>query len=392
MGSAGMLAYNHPLFNLRRSAFCLLGAQRLLGKYQMSTYTVDPGVKEAIAGFSNPPRLGFGTVKAPAMFIASYEDGGWEPGHLQVYQPIPLDPAAKSLHYAQQIFEGLKAYKVDQPRPNFFRPLKNLQRLNTSARRLCMPEVPQDLFMQGIGLVTAWNDPFIPTRSGTSLYLRPFMLGTTGALGMAPADSYLFMVIASPVEAYHSGEMRVLVERDACRSSLGGTGAAKCGGNYAAAMLSARQTQSRGFHQSLWLDPRHMKYVEELSGMNVFAVIDGELHTPELSGTFLPGITRDSLLELGRRLGYPLVERPIPVDELLADIRAGRCTEAFACGTAAIISPISVIADVDGSSYELSDVDQVAGRLRNALLDIQERRAEDPFDWVVELDPVYYPG
>ncbi len=358
----------------------------------MSSYQIDPGVEQALAGFSLPEKLGFGVVKAPVMFVAEYVDGGWEPGKIEPYQAISLDPAAKTLHYAQQVFEGLKAYKVNQAHANFFRPLKNMERLNFSAARLCMPEVPRDLFMQGIGLVTAWNEPFIPTRSGQSLYLRPFMLGTTGALGMAPAATYLFLVIASPVEAYHSGEMRILIEREACRSSRGGTGAAKCGGNYAAAMLSARNTQAKGFHQSLWLDPVAMTNIEELSGMNFFAVIDGELYTPRLTDTFLNGITRDSLLQLAPSMGYKVVQRAMPIEELLADIRAGRCTEAFACGTAAIISPVSVIADADGSSYELPRIDDVAATLRHRLLAIQQRVEADPFGWVSEVDPTCYPS
>ncbi len=357
----------------------------------MASYTIDPSVHKALAEFSLPSKLGFGVVKAPAMFIAEYVDGGWQPGKVQAYQPICLDPAAKALHYAQQVFEGLKAYKVGDSKPRFFRPLMNMERLNYSARRLCMPEVPEDLYSQGIGLVTGWNEPFIPVKSGHSLYLRPFLLGTTGALGMAPAESYIFMVIASPVEAYHAGEMRVLIEREACRSSRGGTGDTKSGGNYAAAMLSARRTQAKGFHQSLWLDPVAMQNIEELSGMNFFAVIDGELHTPSKSGSFLGGITRDSLLKLGPKSGFKVVERPMPIDELLADIKSGKCTEAFACGTAAIISPISVLADADGSSYELPQIDQIAGQLRSDLLNIQEGSGEDPFAWVVELDSIYYP-
>lgn len=358
----------------------------------MANYNLDPNVRQALADFSVPDKLGFGIVKAPVMYSAEYQEGGWQPGRVHPYEPICLDPAAKALHYAQQVFEGLKAYRVGTEHANFFRPLKNLERMNFSLRRLCMPEIPEHLFMEGIGLVTAWNESLIPTHTGESLYLRPFMIGTTGTLGMAPADSYSFMVIASPSEVYHAGEMRVLIEREACRSSLGGTGAAKTGGNYAAALLSARQTQAKGFHQSLWLDPAHMHNIEELSGMNFFAVIDGELHTPKLSGTFLDGVTRDSLIKLAPQLGYGVVERDMPIEALLEDIRAGRCTEAFACGTAAIISPVSVIADADGSSYELAEVDRVAAELRQALLDVQERRQPDPFDWIVELDPAHLPA
>ena len=353
---------------------------------KMLNCTIDPAVYEALAAFEAPTKLGFGQVKSPVMYRANFRDGAWQSGRAMPYQSIAIDPAAKVLHYAQEVFEGLKAYKIDQPRANFFRPLANQERMAFSSRRLVMPEVPAELFMEGISVVTALSEKLIPTCSGQSLYLRPFLIGLTGALGMGPSSEYAFLVIASPSEAYHAGNMKVLIEREDCRAAVGGTGAAKTGGNYAAATLSAIRTQARGYHQSLWLDPVSRTNIEELSGMNVFALIDGKLHTPQLTSTFLKGITRDSIIQLARHLGYEVIERVIPIEELLADIQSGRCKEAFACGTAAIVSPISVIADADDTAYELEEVDQVAAQLRDKLLDIQERRCADPFGWIVELD------
>ena len=356
----------------------------------MSNFSIDPVVFDALASFKTPEQLGFGRVKSPVMYRANCIDGEWQAGEVGLYAPISVDPAAKVLHYAQEVFEGLKAYRVGERKPNFFRPLKNQQRMAFSARRMVMPEVPPEVFMEGISAITGLSKDLIPVKSGESLYLRPFLIGMTGELGMAPSSEYAFLVIASPSQAYHAGHMKVLIEREGCRAAVGGTGAAKTGGNYAAATLSAKRTQARGYHQSLWLDPVKRENVEELSGMNLFALIDGELHTPELTPTFLEGITRDSVIDLAKHLGHQVVERTIPIEELLQDIRNGRCTEVFACGTAAIISPVSVIADADDTAYELPQVDDLAATLRSRLLDIQERRSEDPFGWVVELEDEYY--
>lgn len=356
----------------------------------MSSYRISPEVQPALADFSLRKNLGFGELKVPIMYRADFSDGVWQTGELLKYGNIELDPASKVLHYAQEVFEGMKAYRVNEGRANFFRPLENLKRMNLSADRMCMMNVPEDVFMDGIGLITAYSEPFIPKGSGESLYLRPFLIGTKSNLGMGLSDTFTFIVIASPSAIYHAGNMRVQIEREACRAARGGTGAAKTGGNYAAALQSARNVQSRGYDQSLWLDPIEMKYVEELSGMNLFFLIDGELHTPVLNGSFLAGITRDSIIELAAHKGINVIERDIDIQDILDGIRSGKVKEIFACGTAAIVSPVSLIADADDTHYELTQVDKLAFELRASLLAIQERREEDPFGWTMEVEEKYF--
>ncbi|MGB2271576.1 MAG: branched-chain amino acid aminotransferase [Pseudomonadales bacterium] len=357
----------------------------------MGNYQISSDVLPTLADFSLPEELGFGEVKVPIMYRADFANGEWQTAQLTPYGKIELDPAAKVLHYAQEVFEGLKAYKVGDGRPNFFRPLENLKRMNRSAERMCMIEIPEDIYMDGISLMTAYSEPFIPNGSGKSLYLRPFLIGTRSNLGMGVSDTFTFMVIASPSTIYHAGHMKIQIEREACRAARGGTGAAKTGGNYAAALQSAQNVQRRGYDQSLWLDPVEMKYIEELSGMNFFILQNGELHTPVLNGSFLAGITRDSILSLARHQGLTVIERDIPIQEVLTGIQSGAVSEIFACGTAAIVSPVSLIADADGTTYEVKKVDELAATLRQSLLAIQERREVDPFSWTAMVDNQYYP-
>ena len=341
-------------------------------------------LQKLLAEYRLPSPLGFGRELAPVMYRADFVDGHWLDGALQPYAPIPIDPAATILHYAQQAFEGLKAYRVDQPEAALFRPEMNYRRLVSSSRRLCMPAVPPDLFAEALSALTTTLAPFIPGGSGQSLYLRPFIMGTAPGLAVKSSDAFTFLLIASPSNAYFSKPIRVMVERENCRAAVGGTGADKTGGNYAASLLATTNCIERGFDQPLWLDPAQRRHVEELSGMNLVAVIDGALHTPRLNGSILPGVTRDSLLRLAPRLGFEVVERDLPIDELLEDIRAGRCTEFFACGTAAIVCPISVVGEADSSVTELPEIGRIAGRLRAAILDVQEGRAGDPFGWMVD--------
>ena len=350
--------------------------------------TTPASVEQVLADYRLPEPLGFGRELAPVMYRADYRDGQWSAGALEVYGPLEFDPAATVLHYAQQVFEGLKAYRVEQAAPALFRPEMNFFRMARSARRLCMPPLPAEIFAESLAGVTTALADFVPRGSGQSLYLRPFVMGTGSGLAVKSSDAYVYLLIASPSDAYFSKPIRVLIEREHCRAAVGGTGADKTGGNYAASLLATTRCLAQGFDQPLWLDPAQRRHVEELSGMNVVAVIDGALHTPRLSGSILPGVTRDSLLQLAAQLGLQVVERDIPIDELLEAIGRGRCSEFFAVGTAAIVCPISALGERDGRVMELPRVGEVAKRLRSAILDIQEGRAEDPFGWMVDAaDP-----
>jgi branched-chain amino acid aminotransferase len=268
-------------------------------------------------------------------------------------------PAARALQYAEVVFEGLKAYCVGAASwPSLFRPEENRRRLMRSALRLAMQPVPR--------------------RSGQALYLRPFLFGTEPTYQLRNSTSFRFMVIASPVEIYSTQPMRVAIERRDVRAAIGGVGTAKAA--------------ARGYPMTLWLDASEHRWLQELSGMNIFAVIRGERHTPELDGAILAGITRDSLLTLGRHLGFVVHERRIALDEILAQIASGECSELFACGTAAIVSPIGVLAELRGEEYIPRRIDDVASRLRTELLAIQECRAPDPFGWIRSVAPFRMPG
>ncbi len=340
-----------------------------------------PVLAAAIDSFQLPDPLGFGRVTGPVMYVADYRNGQWQDGELCVYEPITLNPAATSLQFAQQCFEGLKAFWVHQDEPALFRPDAHHARMNRSAERLCMPELPQALFMQGVNAVTQAMKPLIPRESGQSLYLRPMLYGCDTQYPLAGSDNFRFAIVCSPSAAYFAQPIRVLVEREACRAAAGGTGDVKAGGNYAASLQATRKCIAAGFDQPLWLDPVERRYVEELSAMNVCMVVDGALHTPALNGSILPGITRDSLLQIASDLGLATAERAMDVDELSADIDSGHCSEMFACGTAAIVNPIAALAN-QNRVHELQQSNAVAARLKAALLDIQEQRSTDVHGWM----------
>ena len=357
----------------------------------MTQMTIHPGLKEAIANYQLPETLGFGNVMTPVMASCTYENGKWSSLELLPYGPITMYPTAKVLHYAQEIFEGMKAYRVNGNGPYIFRPEENFLRFNRSAERMAMPHVPKQIFMDAVNELVSYTANFVPRRSGESLYLRPFMFATEESLGIRPSEKFQFMVIASASGSYFSDTtagLSVYIERDNARAFPGGTGFPKTGGNYAAGLSAAIKTKQLGFVQTLWLDAKERKYIEEMSGMNVFVVVNNELITPKISDTILDGITRKSIITLARDLGYTVHEKDIDINNLLEEMKAGNCTEAFACGTAAIITPINYFGESDGERIPLHYPEgKVSMQLSESLLAIQEGRTQDIYKWITTVEP-----
>jgi len=336
---------------------------------------------------TEPTQLGFGKHFSDHMLVADWNTTlGWHDVRIVPYGPFSLEPSAAVLHYGQEIFEGLKAYRWQNDDITLFRPDKNLQRLNRSAIRLSLPELPTDLFFAGLNELVRLERDWVPSASNASLYIRPFMFATEAALGVKPAQTCRFCIILSPVGAYYASgfkPVRILVEDQLVRAAPGGTGMAKTGGNYAASMLAGQEAAKRGFDQVLWLDAIEHRYVEEVGAMNIFFVSENKLLTPPLSGSFLEGITRDSILQLAPTLGLSVEERPIDVNELLTDIQNGRIQEAFGCGTAAVVSPVAAF----GYQNKLvtlgsGTVGKVTQLLYDTLTGIQYGRLPDHFDWM----------
>ncbi|WP_341712425.1 branched-chain amino acid aminotransferase [Erythrobacter sp.] len=341
--------------------------------------------REAI--LANP---GFGTNFTDHMVTIEWTDeAGWHDAKVEPRAPIQLDPAAAVLHYAQEIFEGLKAYRHGDGSIALFRPEQNARRLNASADRLAMPHVPEDLFIEAIRQLIAVDGAWVPSAEGSSLYLRPFMIATEAFLGVRPAKRYKFMVIAGPAGNYFkSGAPAVsLWISDYTRAAPGGTGAAKCGGNYAASLVPTRDAFSRGHDQVLFLDAVEHKWVEELGGMNVFfAFDDGRVITPPLTGTILPGITRDSLIQLLREEGLSVSEEPYSIDQWRADAQSGKLVESFACGTAAVVTPIGKVAGHDGEfTIGSGGPGQITSKVREQLVAIQRGTVADTHGWVLTV-------
>lgn len=356
----------------------------------MKKVEIHPEAVERVKKFTiNDPQLGFGKYVSPIMIQGLYDNGEWQSFSLLPYGPIQLDPCTKVLHYGQEIFEGMKAFRHPDDKVYMFRPEQNARRFNRSAKRMAMPEIPEEQFLQCCDLITAYSHHLVPKRLGESLYLRPFMIATEVGLGIKPAKQFLFMIVASPSGAYFSGDsVKVYVEREDIRAAIGGTGSAKTGGNYAASLQSYKKTLEVGCDQTMWLDSIEHKYIEEMSGMNFFAIIDGVLHTPSLTETILDGITRRSIIELFQFDKKQVVEKRMDIDELFSLIKSGNCTEAFVCGTASVIAPISQFQTKDGSIYHLKDPHgPQAMKIRERLISVQAGREEAPAGW---LRPVPY--
>jgi branched-chain amino acid aminotransferase len=329
---------------------------------------------------------GFGRVFSDHMAIVRYSQGkGWHGARVESRANFPLDPALAVLHYAQEIFEGLKAYKRDDGGVNLFRPDANARRFMSSADRMAMVQLPESVFIEAVEQLVRIDSAWIPGGEG-SLYLRPFMIASEVFLGVKPSAEYIFAVIASPVGSYFKGgpaPVSIWVSENYTRAAVGGTGAVKCGGNYAASLRAQAEGIEHGCDQVVFLDAVERRYIEELGGMNIFFVFDdGSLVTPPL-GTILPGITRDSIIALAKDSGRPVREEPYTIDQLRADAASGKLKEAFACGTAAVISPIGKVCSTSGD-FLISGgaAGPVAMGMRKKLVDIQYGRTNDPHNWI----------
>jgi branched-chain amino acid aminotransferase len=335
---------------------------------------------------------GFGRVFTDHMATVRYAgDQGWHDARIEPREPLAMSTATAVLHYAQEIFEGLKAYRLADGGTALFRPEMNARRFQDSARRLAMAELPEAVFLDSIRTLVRRERDWIPTIDGGALYLRPFMFATEVFLGVKPSSQYLYAVIASSVANYFKGGAKAVnlwVSQEYTRAAPGGTGAAKCGGNYAASLVAQAEAIRQGCDQVLFLDAAERRWIEELGGMNIFFVFaDGSIATPPLTGTILPGITRDSLLTIAADLGITAREEPYAIDQVRADAESGRLVEAFACGTAAVVTPIASM-QMTGGSFRIGmgEPGPVTQRLHATLTGIQRGTVEDVHGWLDRLD------
>jgi branched-chain amino acid aminotransferase len=341
-----------------------------------------PGKDEALA---------FGKIFSDHMFLMDYQEGrGWRDPRIVPFGPIELLPTSVVLHYAQEIFEGLKAYYSRDGGICLFRPDRNAERMNRSAARLCMPPIPVEIQLEAIRKLVWIDREWIPQAGGSSLYIRPAMIATESALGVHPSTEYLYFIVTGPVGAYYARgfePVRILVEENYVRAARGGLGEAKTGANYAASILAAKEAKAKGFDQVLWLDAEHRRFVEEVGTMNIFFVIRGELVTPPLSGSILPGVTRDSVIALAKEWKVPVSERPVEIDEVVRGTADGTLTEAFGTGTAAVISPVGAFS-FRGKDARVgtSGVGPLSRRLYEEITGIQYGEIEDRHHWVHRVE------
>ncbi len=336
-------------------------------------------------------QLGFGKLFTDHMFTMRYHEGkGWHDAAIEPYAPIPFDLASMCFHYAQEIFEGLKAYRGKDNTIYLFRPEDNIRRMNASAEKLCMPALDVPLVMEGLKELVRIDKDWIPRSEGASLYIRPTMIATEAALGVHAANEYLFFIIVGPVGAYYPqgfSPTKIFVSKDYVRSIKGGIGSVKAAANYAASLYASKIAKEMGYTQVLWLDAVERKYVEEVGTSNIFFVIGDELITPPLGGTILPGITRDSVIKMAKYRGVKVSERPLSMDEIIDAQKSGTLRESFASGTAAVVSPVGHIY-YEGQEYLINQgkAGELAEKLYKEILQIQYGEAEDPFGWRIKLD------
>ncbi len=348
------------------------------------TKTQNPGVM--------PPEseLGFGKVFSDHMFIMDWEAGrGWHDARIVPFGRISLHPASTVLHYGAEIFEGLKAYRADDGSVRLFRPTENIKRMNRSAERMCLPRLDENDALDILTTFVKLEEGWVPKSFGTSLYLRPFMYGDDESLGVHTVHRATFMLIASPSGSYYKegiNPVKIMIESEDVRTVRGGTGYAKCGGNYAASTRAGERASQKGYSQVLWLDGVERKYIEEVGAMNVMFRIGDEIITPALTGSILPGITRNSCIEVLKSLGYKVSERLFSIDELVEALKSGTLTEAWGCGTAAVVSPIGRLMYED-VEYVIGDekIGEVTQKLYDILTGIQWGKVEDTFNWVYSV-------
>ena len=328
--------------------------------------------------FSN---LSFGSVFSDHMLECTYKNGSWESPKIVPYQPVTLDPSAKIFHYGQSIFEGMKAYKDDQDGVWLFRPLENHKRLNISAKRMAIPELPKEYFMEGLTALLKLDQDWIPTQAGSSLYIRPFIFASGNGFHASPANEYKFLIATAPSGAYFSGKVKVLIEEKYSRSANGGVGFAKAGGNYAGQFYPTQLAVAKGYQQVIWTDDNTHEYIEEAGAMNIFVRINDTLITGPTSDRILDGITRKSILDIAKDEGIKAEVRKISVTEVVDAAKSGSLKEMFGAGTAAVISPISGFG-FQGADYELPEIENnYASLLKKRITDIQYNRSEDKFGW-----------
>jgi len=332
--------------------------------------------------------LELGLYTSDHMLISDYTGGQWGMAEIRPFGPFSLSPTTLALHYGQTIFEGMKAFRMEDGRVQIFRPDKHYERLVRSAQRLCMPVVSPELFLEGLRRLVELDKEWVPGEAGSALYIRPFIIATETRLTAKVSNSYRFAVICTPAGPYYAQPLRVKVERTFVRAAKGGTGYAKCGGNYGASLYPTQKANEEGYDQVLWTDGKEHRYIEESGTMNVFFVIDDKLVTPPLTGSILDGVTRDSLLTLATSAGITVEERSVSVEELKRGFEKGQVSEAFGAGTAAVISPIQAVG-IDGRDYLLpvvgrtseEEAGSVALRLKEALDDIRYGKNADPYGW-----------
>jgi branched-chain amino acid aminotransferase len=335
----------------------------------------------------DPENLPFGRYFTDHMLEADCENGEWKNIEIKPFQPLLLNPSVAALHYGQAVFEGMKAYRDEHGDAYIFRPHDNFRRLNVSAKRMQMPQVPEDIFIEGLRQLISLEKSWIPNKHDHSLYIRPFMFSSDEVIGVRPSENYKFLIILSPTGPYYSAPMRIYVEEKYTRAAPGGVGYAKAAGNYGASMLATAEAKNKGYDQVLWMDAFEHKYVQEIGTMNVFFIIGNTAYTPGLeSGTILSGVTRESAMVLLKEMGFKVEEKNIDIDDIIDAYKKGSLYEVFGTGTAATISLIKELRYKDFVMQFDVDNWKTAPTLKKWLSDIREGRREDKYDWMWKVD------